>query len=102
MQALLSEGRKPGEIGRELGLAPTTVDYHARRLTDHSGHQRVAPETVPQDACSLVTTREAVRDLLEQGRSRAGIAAELGVSKSTVSYHARRLGATVDERCAAV
>lgn len=38
--------------------------------------------------------------LLEVGRTRAEIARELGVSKATVSYHARRLGDPVDERCA--
>jgi hypothetical protein len=32
--------------------------------------------------------------------SRGAIATALGVSKSTVSYHARRLGHEVDERCA--
>src|SRR5438552_3722022 len=32
--------------------------------------------------------------------TRADVARALGVSKATVSYHARRLGLDVDERCA--
>jgi hypothetical protein len=36
--------------------------------------------------------------LLAQGLSRGAIASALGLSKSTVSYHARRLGAPVDSR----
>lgn len=47
-----------------------------------------------------VETRQRVRALLDQGFSRARIARELGIAKSTVSYHARRLGAPVDARCA--
>jgi hypothetical protein len=40
-----------------------------------------------------------VRALLERGFSGAAIARELGVSKSTVSYHKRRLGHSIDTRC---
>jgi hypothetical protein len=43
-------------------------------------------------------TRQRVADLLAQGKPRAEIARELGVSKATVSYHARRLGAPIDDR----
>jgi 5-methylcytosine-specific restriction endonuclease McrA len=45
-----------------------------------------------------VDTRERVAELLAQGLSRAETARRLGVSKGTVSYHARRLGLPVDER----
>ena|SRR5215212_4644425 len=44
-------------------------------------------------------TRERVRRLLEAGLSRREIARELGLSKATVSYHARRLAFPIDERC---
>src|SRR5690242_15231072 len=37
-------------------------------------------------------TREAVRDLLEAGLSRAEIGRSLGISRPTVTYHAQRLG----------
>jgi hypothetical protein len=40
-----------------------------------------------------------VRALLERGLSGAAIARELGISKSTVSYHKRRLGHAIDTRC---
>jgi hypothetical protein len=40
-----------------------------------------------------------VRALLAEGLSGAAIARELGISKSTVSYHRRRLGEPIDERC---
>lgn len=45
-------------------------------------------------------TRTLVAQLLEQGKSQGAIARALGLSKSTVSYHARGLGKLVDERCA--
>jgi transposase-like protein len=37
-------------------------------------------------------TRAEVAELLEAGLSRADVAARLGISKATVSYHAKRLG----------
>ena len=40
-----------------------------------------------------------MRALLEQGISGAAIARELGISKSTVSYHKSRLGYSIDVRC---
>jgi transposase-like protein len=43
-------------------------------------------------------TREAVRRLLAQGLSKGEIARRLGVSKSTVIFHARRLDVPIDER----
>jgi DNA-binding NarL/FixJ family response regulator len=40
-----------------------------------------------------------VRALLDAGLSGAAIARELGISKSTVSYHKRRLGKVLDTCC---
>jgi transposase-like protein len=45
-------------------------------------------------------TREAVRELLESGVSRSEIARRLGVSKPTVTYHAKRLGFAADSAAA--
>ena len=45
-------------------------------------------------------TRAAVAERLARGDSIAAIAEELGIVKSTVSYHARRLGIVGDERFA--
>jgi 5-methylcytosine-specific restriction endonuclease McrA len=47
-----------------------------------------------------VDTRERVAALLAEDLGRNAIARELGLAKSTVSYHARRLGEQVDSRCA--
>ena len=46
-----------------------------------------------------IVTRERVRELLGRGMTGAEIAAELNLSKSTVSYHRRRLGYEIDARC---
>jgi len=40
-----------------------------------------------------------VAELLDAGMSGAAIARRLGISKSTVSYHKRRLGQPIDTRC---
>jgi transposase len=46
----------------------------------------------------IVETRALVSTMLAQGMSRGAIAGALGLTKSTVSYHVRRLGHRVDER----
>jgi hypothetical protein len=48
----------------------------------------------------LRPTRELVQELLHHGLSGAEIARRLGLSKATVSYHARNLGAERDEKAA--
>ncbi|HEY7619417.1 MAG TPA: helix-turn-helix domain-containing protein [Solirubrobacteraceae bacterium] len=45
-------------------------------------------------------TRDRVAQLLQEGLSRKEIADRLGISKATVSYHARRLGRPIDVRFA--
>jgi 5-methylcytosine-specific restriction endonuclease McrA len=45
-------------------------------------------------------TRDKVRKLLEDGRTGAEIARQLGRSPATISYHKRRLGFPVDSKCA--
>jgi transposase-like protein len=45
-------------------------------------------------------TRQRVVDLLQQGLTKADVARELGLTKSSVSRHAARAGYELDERCA--
>jgi transposase-like protein len=45
-------------------------------------------------------TRQLVVELLEAGHSKASVARELGITKSSVSRHAALAGLAVDERCA--
>ena len=46
-----------------------------------------------------IVTRTRVQALLEAGLSGAEVARRLGISKSVVSYHKRRLGHRIDVRC---
>jgi DNA-binding CsgD family transcriptional regulator len=96
---LLERGVPPAEIARQIRVAPATVDYHVARLT------RALPELgdlaqVNRPVPRKVNTRERVAALLADGWGRNAIARELGVTRSTVTYHARRLGEEVDARCA--
>jgi DNA-binding NarL/FixJ family response regulator len=83
-------------IARQLGVAPTTVSYHLERLSGVSSRQE--PKAPPEPAQSKAKTRDAVAQLLADGLSHVEIARRLLISKQTVSYHARRLGSTIDER----
>ncbi len=99
----LAELRKSGlgqrAIARELGIAPATVAYHLRRLDREHVDLPVSPAK-PQSASRVSSTRARVAELVAEGLSHAGIARQLGLSKATVSYHLRRLGNPIDERCA--
>jgi DNA-binding CsgD family transcriptional regulator len=91
-----AEGVPIKEIARRLGVAGATVDYHVERLA------RVAeagPDAQPAAvAPKTVGTRDRVRVLLAQSLGHNEIARCLGLSRSTVTYHAHRLGAPVDDR----
>jgi DNA-binding CsgD family transcriptional regulator len=98
---LLGDGRSPSEIAHALGVSRNTVYYHLRRLreeAERNGH--TVPAAVAPKARWSVATRDAVHRLLAEGVSRADIATRLGVTRSTVTYHARRLGEPIDETCA--
>jgi DNA-binding CsgD family transcriptional regulator/5-methylcytosine-specific restriction endonuclease McrA len=94
---LLAQGWSPKAIADELELAGSTVSYHIERLRDPP---KVRPEVVVNldEVRKKVRTREQVADLLGQGFTRRETARRLGLSKATVSYHARRLGLPIDER----
>jgi HNH endonuclease len=53
-----------------------------------------------QDSHSRMNTRTKVAELLAQERSGKEVAVLLGIAKSTVSYHRRRLHLPVDAKCA--
>jgi hypothetical protein len=57
----------------------------------------------PSDALVIFArmTRKRVRELLEAGASISEVAEALGLAKSTVCYHARRLGYAADARFSA-
>jgi DNA-binding CsgD family transcriptional regulator len=99
---LLDAGLSLNEIARRLGVAGPTVGYHVARVrsageTDREARLALPP---PPAARRQIATRELVADALADGLSRSEIARRLGLSKATVSYHARRVGAPVDARCA--
>jgi hypothetical protein len=63
------------------------ADNHTNRRSE-PGRAEARPDS----------TRNRVAECLQRGLSRAETARELGISKATVSYHARRLGEEVDQR----
>jgi DNA-binding CsgD family transcriptional regulator len=102
---LLQAGRRQSEIAQILNLARPTVSYHVGRLRRESVPPPAPisppePEFTPEGVDAGVRTGDAVRRHLEDGLSRAETARALGVTKQTVTYHARRLGFGVDARFA--
>lgn len=99
---LIAEGKTALEIAHALGVTRNTVYYHIRRLREEGARDPEALRHVelPPRARWSIETRPQVQRLLEQGLSRAEVATTLGLSRPTVSYHARRLGAAIDDRCA--
>src|SRR5439155_14145252 len=100
--ALLAQGVSMDEVARRTGLAYTTVSYHQTRLAEEREQLRTATAEAlePEPFLVHLSTRGEVHRLLRAGLSRAAVARKLGVSKSTVTYHARRFGMTVDARAA--
>src|SRR5258708_2803235 len=100
--ALLAQGLSTAEVARRTGLAYSTVGYHRSRLLRDRAE---TPSTSSQEpplvsSHTAITTREEVHRLLRAGHSRADLARRLGLSKSTVTYHARRFGLDIDQRAA--
>jgi DNA-binding CsgD family transcriptional regulator len=98
IKRLLDDQVPPAEIARRLGVAPTTVDYHVARLDRPAPDLSDAADPSPRP--HEVDTRERVAALLAEGLGTNAIARTLGLRRSTVSYHIRRLGHPVDSRCA--
>jgi transcriptional regulator with XRE-family HTH domain len=102
MHSLLAAGVSPAEVARRTGIPFTVVRYHRDRLrgreasTQHQLDEKASAETPHRHA----STGDEVCRLLEAGCSRAEVARRLGVSRSTVSYHAKRVGMSMDQRAA--
>jgi DNA-binding CsgD family transcriptional regulator/5-methylcytosine-specific restriction endonuclease McrA len=86
-------------IAHRLNVAQSTVHYHLRRLREPGAAKQAKQPVRTRKARSTIRTQERVAQLLSKGVRRIEIARILGISKSTVSYHARRLGQPIDERC---
>jgi DNA-binding CsgD family transcriptional regulator len=91
ISALHEQGLKSLDIAYRLNVAQSTVHYHLRRPEEPSGGTQ-SDRTPRGRRPGSIPTRELVAHLLAQGLDRAEIARRLGLAKSTVSYHARKLG----------
>lgn len=99
--ALIEEGLSLNEIAHRLGLANSTVGYHARALREirDSGQCReIRREGGGPPLAAPGITRERVHRLLQRGYTHAQVADTLGIARSTVTYHAAQLGANIDSR----
>ncbi len=97
---LLDDGLSPKAVADRLRLAETTVSYHIERLRAEAACESPRLVVSVGSVRFQLRTRERVAELLSEGNSRAETARRLGLSKATVSYHARRLGMPIDERAA--
>jgi DNA-binding CsgD family transcriptional regulator len=97
---LHNRGLRSVEIAHRLNVAQSTVHYHLRKLTAIPLAAEPQARRHDRPARSSVGTRELVAELLGRGLSRTEIAKRLGIAKSTVSYHAAKLGAQIDQRFA--
>ncbi len=100
VEELIEAGVAPAVIARTLDLAPTSVEYHVSRLSERPFAPAVLEPGRAEGGTSRPSTRPRVAELLDSGCTHVEVARALGVSKATVSYHARRLGKSIDERCA--
>jgi DNA-binding CsgD family transcriptional regulator len=99
--AAIEDGLTLNEIAHRLGLANSTVGYHARALReerDGRRHHENRRSGGGPPVARAGATRERVRRLVERGYTRAHIAETLGIARSTVTYHAERLGGGIDSR----
>jgi DNA-binding CsgD family transcriptional regulator/5-methylcytosine-specific restriction endonuclease McrA len=96
----MAEGLSSTAIARQLQLAEPTVSYHIERIRTPPARSPVNRAVQIEAVRLQLNTRQRVAELLARGLSRTEVARSLGLSKATVSYHARRLGLPIDDRCA--
>jgi DNA-binding CsgD family transcriptional regulator len=91
-------GLRSIDIAHRLNVAQSTVHYHLRKLSELSGDRSAKGPGPPPPNRSQ--TRALVAALLARGISRSDVARRLGLAKSTVTYHAAKLGQQIDRDCA--
>jgi DNA-binding CsgD family transcriptional regulator/5-methylcytosine-specific restriction endonuclease McrA len=95
--AAIKEYYETGHTAREcrerFGFSPGAWDQAISRGA-------IVPRPEPDLKRYSHRTRNAVRALLQAGRTQAQVAAELGLSKGTVAFHVRNLGVRADSRFA--
>jgi DNA-binding NarL/FixJ family response regulator/5-methylcytosine-specific restriction endonuclease McrA len=99
---LLKNGLTLNEVAHRLGVARSTVGYHVEVLREQRDEGRARQTQDPKSTGPVAApevTRERVRRLLAMGHTRAEAADTLGLSRSTITYHAARLGEKIDSRC---
>jgi DNA-binding CsgD family transcriptional regulator len=97
--AELHQARVPHlQIAHRLGVAEATVHYHLRQRSVEPPRR---PASLPTERALIeaASTRDRVAALLGVSLSHVQIARKLNISKQTVTYHARRLGKPVDDKC---
>ena len=93
-----ADGCSIAEIAVERGVTRDSVEYHAKRRARPADAHTASTSGARPPARERMPTRDAIRTLLADGHSRAETARRLGLSRPTVSYHARLLGEAIDER----
>lgn len=96
---LYQRGVRPIDIAHQLNVAQATVHYHLRKAAEATKQEPKPRRRGPRKGAK-VRTHELVAELLAQGLSRAEIARRLDIRKSTVTYHAAKLGKDIDQRFA--
>jgi DNA-binding transcriptional ArsR family regulator len=100
VRSLLGAGISVAEVARRTGVPYTLVSQQPGRARDKSATRPAGSDekATPDVAHAQASTKDEVLRLLAAGCSRAEVARRLDVSRSTVSYHARRVGLPMDDR----
>jgi DNA-binding CsgD family transcriptional regulator len=93
MRSLLATGISVAEVSRRTGIPYNIVRHH--RDGGYAGEAAADAASAPDRG---VCTRDEVRRLLADGHTRAEVARRLDITRSTVSYHAKRFGLEMDHR----